>query len=52
MAAVKRLDATVRIGVPTAQSAWLKQQADSRHMSVAAVVRELIQAAMRKEVKP
>ena len=46
MPAVKRLATKIRIGVSADQAAWVKRQASMRLLSEAAVIRELIAAAM------
>lgn len=52
MPAVKRLDTEMRVGLSSAQKAWVKRQADERSMSMVAVIRELIDAERRKEAQP
>lgn len=49
MPAVKRLPTRLRVDVSAEQDAWVRRQADQRSMSVAAVIRDLIQAAMSAE---
>ena len=49
MPAVKRFETRIRVDISTKQDAWVKRQATTRLLSVAAVIRELIAAEMRKE---
>lgn len=51
MPAVKRFDTRIRVDVSAEQDAWVKQQAAARLLSVAAVIRELIDADRRKEAQ-
>ena len=51
MPAVKRLPTRLRVDVSADQDAWVRRQADERSKSVAAVIRDLIEAEMRKEAQ-
>lgn len=49
MPTLARYDRILRVGCSEAQRAWLNEHAERRGLSASAVVREMLQAAMRAE---